>query len=195
MCSINTIVVLLTFSILLGTCLGGEEWEWDSKPALNSESVFERFLERYLETLSKSLTGKALIRYCKMLSKELEKIEFSQAERLAVHFAYLSRLSRDSIADEMIRYRREFDEKLPKQEAFLTSLSEAFNAQHDVIFDDYIDDLSKYADGDLLFITIQEQTRLLLTMIVNCIRKLDRKKRRELEKEMRLAIREYKNKD
>lgn len=158
---------------------------------LRSEGIFDRFLQNYLDILSTAFTGKELVRYCRMMSRELNKMEFRYTERLAKHFKRLSKKHRDEIVDEMAEYRREYDEKTPTQLEFYDAINQAFTLQHNLKFVDYIHSLLAFGKGDLLFVSIQELSRNILQMIVNCIEKMGQKELKDLEKKLKRAIKEY----
>lgn len=188
MCSLYKTVIFLTCSICLWTSFE----ESVSQKVERTKTIFENFIEHYLNMLSTALSGKELIRYCRMMKKELKKMEYRYTEQLAKHFKYLSKMHRDDIVEEMVKHRREYDEQLPMRQEFFETLRDAFTLQHKLQFDDYIHDLLAFGKGDLLFQTIQAQTRKLLDMIVNCVHKLGPKEPRNVEKALKLAIKEYK---
>lgn len=162
----------------------------ESKPGLRSEGIFERFLRNYLHMLSRGLTGKQLIKYCRMVSKELKKMEFTYTERLSKHYRRLSRMYREDLESEMEQYRKQLEEKLPHRQNFLQAMNEVFTLQQNLRFDDYNHDLLDFANGHKL--SMQEETRKLLNdVIVNSIDKLSNRDQRILEKKLRLAIKEY----
>lgn len=177
----------------LGNCVNIlEELNQTKLTVLNSEGIFERFLETYLDILSTAFTSNKLIKYCRMMRTELKKMHFTYTERLSKHFKFLSKMDRDDIVDEVAAHKRQFDEKLPKRQEFFDAIRSAFNLQHRLKFDDYLHDLLAFGKGDLLLVSIQEQTRKLLDMIIDCVHKLDLKMQRALEKTLKIAIKEHK---
>lgn len=187
MYSLNTIVILFMCFICLSVV---DESNPETIPGY-SEGIFDRFLRNYLDVLSTAFTGKELKRYCSIMHKELYKMEFTYTKRLAKHFRRLSKMHRDNVVDELTQYRRDFDEKLPRQQEFFIAINGAFTLQHNLQFDDYVHALLEFGRGHLLFITIQENTRKILNMILNCIDKMGERERRDLEKIMKKAVKEY----
>ncbi|PZC83077.1 hypothetical protein B5X24_HaOG208550 [Helicoverpa armigera] len=184
MCFLYT-YVLFFISITLGNSMNQNE------PAIKSEGIFESFVRNYLDNLSTAFTGKQLIKYCKMMCSELKKMEFTYTEKLAKQFRYLSKMDDDEeLLEEMAKYRREYDENMPKRQLFLQAMNEVFTLQHNLQFDDYIHEMLDLANRHIL--TIKKQTRKLLDMIVDCVDKLGDRDKRDLERKMRAAIKEYK---
>ncbi|KAF9424976.1 hypothetical protein HW555_000277 [Spodoptera exigua] len=162
---------------------------WKVHPEIKSEGIFERFVRKYLDMLSTAFTGKQLIRYCRMMSKELSGFGFKYTEQLAKHFRYLSRMYRDGIEQEMAEYRKEYDEKLTNRQIFLDAMNDIFTLQENLRFDDYIHDMVDFGNDHIP--TLVEQTRNILRMIVDCVHKLSAGEQKILEKKLVKAIKEY----
>lgn len=98
---------------------------------------------------------------------------------------------RDDIKQEMAEYRKEYDEKLPKRQLFMDAMNEVFTLQHNLRFDDYIQHMVDLGNEHSNIPAIQVETRKILEMIVDCVRKLNKNDQRSLEKKLNLAIKEY----
>lgn len=159
---------------------------------VDSEGIFERFVRNYIFMLSTAFFPKDLIKYLRIVEKELRKMEFTYTEKLANKFKSVIKMDRDEALELIASYQEEYDGRSEVIQEFLEAMNEVFTMQQNQQFDDYIQDLKEYASS--LKLTIRDETRKLLNdVIVNNIDKLSEHDKRELERKLRHAIKDYRN--
>lgn len=159
---------------------------------LRGEGIFVRFLRNILDLLSTTFPERKLIRYCRVLNKELDKLEFKHTKQLAKHFRHLSRMYREVVRDTMVQYRQALNEALPFRTEFLEAMNEIFTLKENLQFSDYIYDLKDYGNEDKPFIE-DETSKLLNDVILGAIRKLSSRDQKILAKKMKNAISEFRS--
>lgn len=162
----------------------------DQHGGFNSEGIFVRFLRNGLDLLSTTFPERKLIRYCRVVSRELDKIDYKHTKQLAKHLRYLSRMYREEIKEEMSQYRQALDKSLPFRTEFLQAMNEAFTLRDNLLFGDYVHDLKDYGNEEKLFIA-EETRKLLNDVIVGAILKLSSRGQRDLVKLMKKAVYEF----
>lgn len=164
----------------------------DQHGGLKGEGIFVRFLRNVLDLLSITFPERKLIRYCRVVGRELDKMEYKYTKQLAKHLRYLSRMYREEIKSTMIEYRQALNRTLKYRTEFLEAMNEVFTLKENLKFSDYVYDLRDYGNEDKLL--IDEETRKLLNdVILDAITKLSSRAQRDLVKKMKNALSEFKS--
>lgn len=164
----------------------------DKRADVVSEGIFERFVRNYLFMLATAFVPKKLIKYLRIVEKELKKMEFTYTEKLAKQFRSVIKLDRDDALELMGTYQEEYNTRSEVIQEFLNAMNEVFTMQQNQQFDNYILDLKDYASGYKL--SMREETKKLLKdVIVNNIDKISEHDKRDLERKLRHAIKDYRN--
>lgn len=156
-----------------------------------NNGIFVRFLMNSMDLLLKTFSERKLIRYCRILSRELDKMEFEYTRQLAKILRRLSRTYRDNIKEEITLYRDALDTQSRLRSEFLKAMDQVFTQKESMQFNDYVHDLKDYGNEDKLFIH-EETGKNLNDVIVGSIFKLSARDQTDLRKKMKKAIREFK---
>ncbi|KAL0820200.1 hypothetical protein ABMA28_006124 [Loxostege sticticalis] len=100
---------------------------------------------------------------------------------------------RDELHAELVSYRKELDKPSMLRTEFLEAMNSLFTLKEKLQFNDYLFDLRDYGNEDI--IRIDEETKKLLNMIVESVDKLSKNDRKELERKLRKAIKDYKTRN
>lgn len=114
------------------------------------EGSFERFIRSLLDLLSTAFPERKLTRYCRILNRSLREFDYRATRDLAKHFRYLSRMYREDLKEEIVKYRKEYDKKLHYKTEFLHAMNQLFTLRENLLFSDYIHDLKDYGNEDKL---------------------------------------------
>ncbi|CAH0713157.1 unnamed protein product, partial [Brenthis ino] len=157
---------------------------------LRTDGIFESFLRRLLELLTTSFPERKLPKYCRILSHHTYDVEYKYAQRLAKHIKYMSQMYPEDIKKELVYYKQALDTKRPHRIAFLDAINTAFTLREYIIFDDYVYELQNYGTNDKLYMD-EDTEKLINNVILGSILKLSARDRKDLERKLKFAIKEF----
>lgn len=151
--------------------------------------IFEMFLRRLAGVLATEFSEEKLRNYCKILHKSIEKLNYKYAKQLAKHVKRLSKTHRNEISNEIIKYVNKLQNPLLNRIEFLKRMDEVFSQQHNSRFQDYIKDLYDYGNDNKLI--IDTETKKIVNLIVESVKKRSMSDQNEIEQALKDAIKEY----
>lgn len=187
--SADPIIIVIKESLrsYKGESRSAEQWQENFRN--DRDGIFEKFVREYLQLL-KGITGSKVRKYCRTVERHLRDAGYQYTRRLARLFKNWAEFD-ESIAGDIEKYLQEFDNKLPHRTAFFEAMNHVFTLQQAVLFDDYIYDLTNYGNERKLDMD-SETRKLIKDVIIYNIEVLSRSEKRDLEKKLKKAIKEYK---